>query len=226
VSKTTCNLPITSFDQSVWSTFKDLELANSSFHQLNKIDILLNCDVMFAMIKIGKNQCGNVIAQNTTFGWVIGGRAQVSPAQPTITTFHNIVDIDQQLQRFWELEEMFLTAEEAACEQHVIEKRDTSVSIIVAIIEKTTFFKQYSVLTRLQRTAAYCLRLFRNAKNFVASDKKQLQHIHDAEKLHKHLATNGISWHFVPSAQNFGVVWEAVVTSMKVQLRNAALPFK
>jgi hypothetical protein len=73
------------------------------------------------MIKNGKNQCGNVIAQNTR-----GGRAQVSPAQPTITTFHNIVDIDKQLQRFWELDEMCpsanrLTAEEAACEQHFID---------------------------------------------------------------------------------------------------------
>jgi hypothetical protein len=137
------------------------------------------------------------------------------------TNHHNIADIDTQLQRFWELEEMFpttnwLTAVEAACEQHfidsthravngrytvnqlmkqtkdqplaivplqlrtnqkpntksaVIEKRDTSVSTIVAIIENTTFFKQYSALTRLQRTVAYCLRLFHNAKNFVASTK-------------------------------------------------------
>jgi hypothetical protein len=51
-----------------------------------------------------------------------------------------------------------------------IEKRDTSVSTIVAVVEKTTFFKQYSALTRLQRTAAYFLRLFHNAKNFVAKN--------------------------------------------------------
>jgi hypothetical protein len=38
------------------------------------------------MIKNGKIECGNVIAQNTTFGWIIGERAHVSPAQPTITT--------------------------------------------------------------------------------------------------------------------------------------------
>jgi hypothetical protein len=74
---------------------------------------------MFAMIKNGKIQC----VQNTFFGLVIGGRAQVLPAQPNITTFYNIVDIDRQLQQFWELEEMFpsanrLTAEETACEQH------------------------------------------------------------------------------------------------------------
>jgi hypothetical protein len=68
----------------------------------------------------------------------------------------------------------------------VIEKHDTSVSIIVAIIEKTTFFKQYSALTRLQRTATYCLRLFHNAKNSVASDKKKLQQWH-------HLAFRTIS---------------------------------
>jgi hypothetical protein len=40
------------------------------------------------MIKNGKIECGNVIdAQNTTFGWIIGERAHVSLAQPTITTF-------------------------------------------------------------------------------------------------------------------------------------------
>jgi hypothetical protein len=108
----------------------------------------------------------------------------------------------------------------------VIKKLDTSLSTIVTIIEKTTFFKQYSALIRLQRTAAHCLRLFHNPKNFVASDKKQLQHLHDDEKLQYHLATSGISWHFVPSAPNFGEVWEAVVKSMKVQLRNAALTCK
>jgi hypothetical protein len=62
---------------------------------------------MFTMIKNGKIQCGNAIAQNTIFDWVIGGRAQEH--------------IDKQLQRFWELKEMFasanrLAAEETACE--------------------------------------------------------------------------------------------------------------
>jgi hypothetical protein len=46
----------------------------------------------------------------------------------------------------------------------VIKKRDTSVSIIVAMIEKTTFFKQYSALTRLQRTVTYCLHLLSQRK--------------------------------------------------------------
>jgi hypothetical protein len=75
-----------------------------------------------------------------------------------------------------------------------------TVSTIVAIIE---------------RTAAYCLCLFHNAKNFVASDKKQLQHLHDDGKLHNHLATNSIIWHFLQSAPNFAEVWEAVEKSMK-----------
>jgi hypothetical protein len=55
--------------------------------------------------------------------------------------------------------------------------------------------------------------------------KKQLQHLHDDEKLHNHLA-NEIIWHFVPSAPNFGEVCETTVKSMKIQLRNATLTFK
>jgi hypothetical protein len=35
VSKITCNLPIKSIDQSVWSTFEALELADPSVHQPN-----------------------------------------------------------------------------------------------------------------------------------------------------------------------------------------------
>jgi hypothetical protein len=69
----------------------------------------------------------------------------------------------------------------------------------------------------------FCVPLLHNATKFVASDKKQLQHLHDDEKFHNHLATNGIIWHFVPSAPNFGEVWETVVKSMKIQLRNATL---
>jgi hypothetical protein len=53
LSKITCNLPVTSIDQSLWSTFKGLELAGMSFHQHNKIDLLLSCDDMFAMIRTG-----------------------------------------------------------------------------------------------------------------------------------------------------------------------------
>jgi hypothetical protein len=97
VSKITSDLPVTSIDQSVWNIFKGLDLANPSFHQPNKIDLLLSCDVMLAMIKNEKIQCGHVIVQNATFGWVIGVRT---------TNHHNIVDIDKQLKRFWELEEL------------------------------------------------------------------------------------------------------------------------
>jgi hypothetical protein len=107
----------------------------------------------------------------------------------------------------------------------VTEVRDVSVYKIVAIIEKTTFFKQYTALARLKRTAAYCLRLFHNAKNFVSPAKKQLQHQHDDEKLHNHLATIGIIWHFMLSAPYFGEKWKSAVKSMKIQLRNAALNF-
>jgi hypothetical protein len=101
VSKITSDLPVTSIDQSVWNIFKSLDLANPSFHQPNKIDLLLSCDVMLAMIKNEKIQCGHVIVQNTTFGWVIGVRT---------TNHHNNVDIDKQLKRFWELEEMSSSA--------------------------------------------------------------------------------------------------------------------
>jgi hypothetical protein len=108
---------VTSIDQSVWSTFKDLELADPSFHQLNKIDLLLSLDVMFAMIKNGKIQCGNVICPKYNF-WLGYWWGTTNIAN---TTNHHEIS-----QRFWELEEIFpsanrLTAEKAACVQYFID---------------------------------------------------------------------------------------------------------
>jgi tRNA-dihydrouridine synthase len=90
------------------------------------------------------------------------------------------------------------TTQKPSTKTAVIEKCDLSVSTIVAIIKKTTFFKQYSALTRLKRTAGYCLHLFHNAKSFLQ---------------------------FIPSAPNFGEMWEGVVKSMKLLLKKATLTF-
>jgi hypothetical protein len=54
------------------------------------------------------------------------GLLAIETSIASTTNHHNIIDIDQQLQRFWELKEMFtsanrLTAEERPCEQHFID---------------------------------------------------------------------------------------------------------
>jgi hypothetical protein len=69
--------------QSTNDIYRSIKLADPSFHQPNKIHLLLSCDVMFAMIKNGKIQCGNVIAQNTTFGWVKGEHNYRQHNQPS-----------------------------------------------------------------------------------------------------------------------------------------------
>jgi hypothetical protein len=85
---------------------------------------LLSSDIFFTVIQTGKFTHNNLVALNTTFGWIIGGRNELTTEQPTTRTHHTvIIDIDSKLKRFWEIKEAsvemkHLTAEEIACEEH------------------------------------------------------------------------------------------------------------
>jgi hypothetical protein len=119
-------IPATFVDSSEWGIPAGLMLADEHFNRPNSIDILLGADVFFEVLRLDKKtRLGNYpILQDTKIGWIILGKIPLSAPEefPRKSFFiRNNDNLDQQLQRFWETEELpnkTWTAEEILCEEH------------------------------------------------------------------------------------------------------------
>jgi len=101
-------------------------LADENFNRSNSIDILLGADVFFEVLRHDtKTRPGNYpFLQDTDLGWIVSGKTPLA-APEEVPRKHffirNNYNLDQQLQRFWEIEELpnkTWTVEEILCEEH------------------------------------------------------------------------------------------------------------
>ena len=109
VPKVTCNLPVhpVPFD-SKWKHLTNLSLADPTFGQPRRIDILLGVDVFAEVLHQGRQTgpTGSPVAFATEFGWVLSGQAEPSSPAECVTTHHTSVEFkDDTLCKFWEIEE-------------------------------------------------------------------------------------------------------------------------
>jgi hypothetical protein len=104
-----------------------LVLADENFNSPNSIDMLLGADVFFEVLRHNKKmRPGHYpVLQDTELGWIISGKIPFTAAPEQIPRqifFIRSNDIlDQQLQKFWEIEELpnkASTAEEILCEAY------------------------------------------------------------------------------------------------------------
>lgn len=124
----TKTLPERTIHNRQWRHLNGIELADPRFFESNTIDLLLGADVYAQIIMDGvrKGEIDDPIAQKTLFGWVLSG--QIGPKETSsnsnqsksITILHNRLNLDEQIKRFWELEEIpmrsSLTEDEKRCE--------------------------------------------------------------------------------------------------------------
>lgn len=103
-----------------------LQLADPNFNKPGRIDILLGADIFEDIILPGlmKGVNNMPMAQKTELGWMLSGRT--SSSTPTnITTMVSQMELNQQLEKFWKIEEVpeqrCLTSEEEYCEKHFLE---------------------------------------------------------------------------------------------------------
>ncbi|XP_055920880.1 uncharacterized protein LOC129952352 [Eupeodes corollae] len=110
-----------------WKHIQGLKLADPTFHRPSNIDILLGNDVyceiiLNEVIRDDEQICP--IAQKTEFGWIILGKVPLEKPN-SIQVYTQIVDIDTQMRKFWEIEESPYqkteTEEDEACENHFLE---------------------------------------------------------------------------------------------------------
>lgn len=124
---------------------KHLPLADHMFHKPQQTDILIGSDLFWSLLckntfNLGKNK---PIMHQTVFGWVIAGPYSTLSARNIVNcnflTSSDEAQIQNQLARFWEIEEIvdkpIFSKEETVCEQHFYKntRRDTSGKFIVAL---------------------------------------------------------------------------------------------
>lgn len=123
-----------------WPHIIGLQLADPEYMDPHSIDLLLGSDVYGQTLLPGlRKKSGLPTAQNTVFGWILSGIVQntLNMVEHSIRTHH--VTIDDQLAKFWEIEEIstmrHLTAEEEKCEAFYEQtvSRDTKGRIHVRI---------------------------------------------------------------------------------------------
>lgn len=126
LNKLTTFLPNRDFDTSVMQNneLELLTLADPQFNKSAKIDMILGADVYAALILDGiiKAHDNSYIAQETEVGWIVSGpitKRNKNNNNMMICMVSSINEIDEKMQKFWELEEIsgekFLNPEDEQC---------------------------------------------------------------------------------------------------------------
>lgn len=95
------------FEPNLHEELQDLDLADPAQTKGMRIDLLLGADVMGQFMQEGLLRLKNshVIAQKSTFGWILSGPVESSTNSHHVSVQHVTCDLDEKLQRFWEIEE-------------------------------------------------------------------------------------------------------------------------
>lgn len=129
----TSQLPCTKLTITCWDEIKTLPLADNKFNSPKDIDILIGFDYFFSLIREGTIfKDGDVLAQNTAFGWVIcsGCTMDESVTVCNITSQTNCEeDLNKALRLFWEVESLTIKKPSLAAEDKTAEDLYCSTTI-------------------------------------------------------------------------------------------------
>lgn len=143
LKKLTTLLPGTDFDKTILNNAEldEYMLADPEFNKQARIDMILGADVYADLILDGLVKADNnaYILQETEIGWIISGPLTNASKNRTICMTATVNEMDEKLQRFWELEEIgnenSLKPEEQQCIEHFNETlhRDDDGAYIVSL---------------------------------------------------------------------------------------------
>ncbi|XP_075162729.1 uncharacterized protein LOC142235359 [Haematobia irritans] len=110
LNKITSNMPRFMLEGSLLDRFANVKLADPAFNRPSEVDILIGEGYVwdiFTMDKI-RDQHDNIVAVSSIFGWIVTGVAY-SEQQAAATSMVSLVDVDDLLRSFWEIEENFIS---------------------------------------------------------------------------------------------------------------------
>lgn len=111
-----------------WPHINNLQLADPHYYEQDKIDVLLGADIYNRILlnDVRHGPPGSPTAQHTLLGWILSGQLEITTkpaATATVANHHCGLSIDDQLRKFWEIEQVperkrQFTRDEQICEDH------------------------------------------------------------------------------------------------------------
>ncbi len=109
VPRVTCDLPLQAIPVNLkWEHLSDIQLADPTFGQPGRVDVLLGVDIFAQVMLQGRRlgPTGSPVAFETHFGWVLAGQLDSSIPVQKVATYHtSLLTGDDILRKFWEVEE-------------------------------------------------------------------------------------------------------------------------
>ncbi|XP_057656751.1 uncharacterized protein LOC130894154 [Diorhabda carinulata] len=108
IPQITDKLPAFSFDKNILDILKNVTLADPNFNESSQVEMLLGASLFWKLLRIGQISLGhnNPVLQKTLFGWIISGEIPQTIANYlTRCNFISNSEIDNQLKKFWQIEE-------------------------------------------------------------------------------------------------------------------------
>lgn len=169
-----------------WKHLNGLPLADPNFLQSSTIDILFGVDIYGLIILDGirKGKIQEPVAQNTSLGWLVFGAL---PNEQTCGIRTNTLSISQELQKFWENEEVItkpiMSEEHTKCVEHFerTHKRLEDGSFMVSLpltmnpsdrdflgdSKKVALNRFYAIEKRMKKDAKYRDRYHEEIKSYL-----------------------------------------------------------
>lgn len=145
LDKITENLPVAKINIDNITIPHNITLADPSYNIPGVIDILLGANIFFDLLAAGQIKLGphQPTVQKTKLGWILSGSVPYSATEnghsKTLLCNFSVNKIEDQLEKFWKLEEICQTPrynkEEAECEEYFRQttKRDQNGRFVVSL---------------------------------------------------------------------------------------------
>lgn len=128
IPEITGDLPNFRLDRNSIMVPQNIQLADDKYYEPSKVDILIGADHFWNILCVGQIKLSNnaLVLQKTRFGWIISGPVDDTSNPKNVNcNFVKTVELEQSLQKFWEIEEVQTnkswSLEETQCEKHFIE---------------------------------------------------------------------------------------------------------
>lgn len=179
-----------------------IKLADPTFYEPSQIDLLLGADIFWELLSDGRIRLAEgPCLQNSKLGWIISGplhakHTHTSNHNTNKTNCHFTQTLDNQLKRFWELEEVpksgdGLTDDERVCEQLF---KDTTLRVENG---------RFSVRMPLKESADALGDSYAIAKNRFLSLERKLERLPEYKKMYSEFIREYIQLGHMSLVQTF-----------------------